>query len=127
MNMGDTLKAVALGMGKLAGVSRRNFGCFRIGSRRVHLRSIVLEELTRLSHKKNPSPGEIEKRLDVLTASIMAIQDKLAELSRNTPLGEVVIDQAMASVAAEDDLDDDEKSVLESIFKENIVLQKRKL
>ena len=65
-----------------------------------------------------------EERLEIMAKSILALQKKIEELSAHRPLNDALISQALNSLELDEILNDQERSVLTSVFKENIQLQK---
>ncbi len=95
---------------------------------RLRIRRIVVQQLTRLlSSEGMITREEFEERLQRLVASILALQQKIDELSVHGPVSEAALSQAIASVSAAESLGEEEKSVLASIFRHNIAIQKPEL
>ncbi len=125
---------LARGIGRLAGGTSRLFGSraqskpvwpYPSDIERLRIRRIVVQQLSRLQGDEGMiTREEFEERLQRLVASILALQQKIDELSVHGPVSEAVLSQAIASVSAAESLGEEEKSVLASIFRHNIAIQK---
>jgi len=92
---------------------------------RQEIRSIVLEEIRRLqSQNKRMSLLEMEKRLSVMTKTILLMQQKLGELSVRGPVSDADMVRVIGSIDPEQSLTPGERSMLANVFRQNIVLQK---
>jgi len=92
---------------------------------REEIRSIVTEELAR-SRAAEPcvTLAEIEKRLRLMADTIEAIQKKIAELSDHGLEEEELVSTAMAWVDNVNLLNDGERALLTTIFRQNMEIQK---
>ncbi len=137
MPLMDICCGLASGIGKLAGRTSRLFGSraqpepvwpYPSDIERLRIRRIVVQQLTRLLGDEGMiTREEFEERLQRLVASILALQQKIEELSVHGPVSEAALSQAIASVSAAESLGEEEKSVLASIFRRNIAIQKPEL
>ena len=92
---------------------------------RQEIRSIVLEEIRRLqSQNKRMSLLEMEKRLSVMTKTILLMQQKMGELGARGPVSDADMVRVIGSIDPEQSLTAGEKSMLANVFRQNVVLQK---
>jgi len=92
---------------------------------RQEIRDVVLEEIRRLqSQSKRMSLLEMEKRLSVMTKTIVLMQKKLNELSAQGPVSDADMVRVIGSIDPEQSLTQGERSMLANVFRQNIVLQK---
>ena len=139
MSSGNVYRNFACGMGKFIGGSlkalasirkavRKSAGKLRPQSSREKIRAIVTEELIHLVGKETElTQRKLEERLQVMTQTILALQERINELSARGPLSEADMWEAVGSVEAAEFLTDDERAILVNVFRQNIALQKPKL
>lgn len=95
---------------------------------RQEIREVVLEEIRRLqSQNKRMSLLEMEKRLSVMTKTIVLMQKKLSELSAQGPVSDADMARVIGSIDTEQSLTQGERSMLANVFRQNVVLQKPEL
>jgi len=139
MSFTDVCRNFACGMGKLIGGSlyilasvpkslRKSVAKLRPQSSRERIRSIVTEELIRLVGKETElTRTKLEERLQVMAETILALQERINELTARGPISEADMWEAVGSLEAAESLTDDERAILVNVFKHNIALQKPKL
>lgn len=139
MSSGNVYRNFACGMGKFIGGSlkalasirkavRKSVGKLRPQSSREKIRAIVTEELIHLVGKETElTQRKLEERLQVMTQTILALQERINELSACGPISEADMWEAVGSVEAAESLTDDERAILVNVFRQNIALQKPKL
>jgi hypothetical protein len=139
MSSGNVYRNFACGMGKFIGGSlkalasirkavRKSAGKLRPQSSREKIRAIVTEELIHLVGKETElTQRKLEERLQVMTQTILALQERINELSARGPISEADMWEAVGSVEAAEFLTDDERAILVNVFRQNIALQKPKL
>jgi hypothetical protein len=94
-------------------------------SSREHIRSVVIEELARL----HGTDGRIflpklEKRLQVMADTILALQERINELSSRGLISEADMFKEISSLEAAESLTDEERALLVNVFRQNIAIQK---
>ena len=95
---------------------------------REQIRSVVIEELTRLAGKEIEATGtKLEGRLQVMAETILALQEKINELGARGPITEANIWEAVRSLEAAESLTNAERAILVNVFRQNIALQKPEL
>jgi len=139
MSLTNFCRNFACGMGKLIGGSlyilasvpkslRKSVAKLRPQSSRERIRSIVTEELIRLVGKETElTRTKLEERLQVMAETILALQERINELSARGPISEADMWEAVGSLEAAESLTDDERAILVNVFRQNIELQKPKL
>lgn len=98
-------------------------------STREEIRSVVIEELSRLQTAGGKAGGKValpklEKRVQFMAETIEAIQNKISELSARGLPRETLVSAAIDSVEDVEFLGDEERAVLASIFRQNLAVQK---
>jgi hypothetical protein len=92
---------------------------------REKIRSIVVDELTRLMAREAELTGtKLEEHLQVMAETILALQERINELSVRGPVSETDMWEAMSSLKAAESLTDDERAILVTVFKQNIAIQR---
>ncbi|MHC4172429.1 MAG: hypothetical protein ACYTBX_01130 [Planctomycetota bacterium] len=143
MSFADVCRNVASGLGKFVGAShnvlvrvgkaprnalRRSEGKLRSMSTKEKVQSIVIEELMRLvSREAELTRAKLEERLQIMAETILALQERINELSPHGLIGEADMREAVDSLKAAESLNDDERAVLVRIFRQNVTLQKPEL
>ena len=139
MSSGNVYRNFARGTGTLIGASlqalasvrkalRKSVGKLRPQSSREKIRAIVTEELIHLVGKETElTRRRLEERLQVMTQTILALQERINELSARGPISEADMWEAVGSLEAAESLTDDERAILVNVFRQNIALQKPKL
>jgi hypothetical protein len=95
---------------------------------RERIRSIISEELTRLLGKGVELGGmEVEERLQVMAGAILALQERVNELSARGPVSAADMWKEIGSLEAAAPLTDGERSILVNVLRQNIALQKPEL
>jgi len=132
----DACRNFACGTGEFVGGShnalasarkalRKSVEKLRPQSSKERIRSIVTEELIRLVGKETElTRTKLEERLQVMAEAILALQERIDELSAHGPISEADMWKAMGSLKAAEPLTNDERSVLVNVFRQNIALQK---
>ena len=136
MSFTDVFLNFAGGMGKLIGGSfsalnsvrralRKSIAKLRPKSSKEKIRAIVIDELTRLMAREAELTGtKLEERLQVMAETILALQERINELSVRGPVSETDMWEAMGSLKAAESLTDDERAILVTVFRQNIAIQK---
>ena len=136
MSFTDVSRNFACGMGRFIGGSfsalgslrkalGKSIGKLRPRSSREKIRSIVIDELTRLAAGDAELTGaKLEERLQIMAETILGLQEKINELSARGPVSETDMWEAMSSLKAAESLTDDERAILVTVFKQNIAIQK---
>ena len=89
------------------------------------MRSIVAEEVARLMPAEAELVGiKLEERLQAITQTLLALQERINELSTRTPVSEEDIRREMRSIGSSASLTDEEKTLLVTVFRRNIAIQK---
>ena len=139
MSFTDACRNFACGMGKFFGATRntlgwpqkalrKSVGKLRSQSSREKIRAIVTEELIHLVGKETElTRTKLEERLQVMAETILALQERINELTARGPISEADMWEAVGSLEAAESLTDDERAILVNVFKHNIALQKPKL
>jgi len=97
-------------------------------SSKERIRSIVTEELIRLVGKETElTRTKLEERLQVMAETILALQERINELSARGPISEADMWEAVDSLKAAESLTNDERAVLVKVFRQNVALQKPEL
>ncbi len=92
---------------------------------RERIRSIVIDELTRLAAGNAELMGaKLEERLQVMAETILGLQEKINELGARGPVSETDMWEAIGSLKAAESLTDDERAILVTVFRQNIAIQK---
>jgi hypothetical protein len=103
-------------------------GRLRPLSSRKKIRTIVLEELARSqSTDQRITLAELEERLRLMADTIEAIQKRILELSGRGLEHEALVSAAMASVENVSLLNEEERVILTTIFRQNVAIQKPEL
>jgi hypothetical protein len=139
MSFTDACRNFACGMGKFIGATRNTLGWprkalkksagkLRPRSSREKIRAIVTEELVHMVGKETElTRTKLEERLRVMAETILALQERINELTARGPLSEADMWEAVGSLEAAESLTDDERAILVHVFKQNIALQKPEL
>jgi len=94
-------------------------------SSRENIRSVVIEELARLHSTDGKfSLPKLEKRLQVMAETILALQEKINELSSCGPISEAEMFKEIGSLETAEFLTDEERALLINVFRQNIAIQK---
>ncbi len=121
-------KIVGAGVGGVTAVGRalrKSVGLLRFRSARERIRSVVVEELSRLVGKEMELTGvRLEERLRVMAQTLAALQERINKLSAHGPISSADIWKEIGALEAAAPLTNDERAVLVSIFRQNIALQK---
>lgn len=97
-------------------------------SERLRIRRIVVQEANRLMGTKGAiTREEFDERLQHLVTSIVSLQQKIDELRTQGPVTEAALYGAIETVSAAEPLDEEEKAVLASIFRQNVAIQRPEL
>jgi len=95
---------------------------------RETIRAIVTEELIRLVGKETELTRiKLEERLQIMAETILALQERINELSARGPVSEADMWEAVDSLKAAEALTNDERVVLVKVFRQNVALQKPEL
>jgi len=95
---------------------------------RERIRSIISEELTRLLGKEGELRGvELEERLQAMAEAILALQERINELSARGPVSAADMWKEIGSLEAAAPLTNGERSILVNVLRQNIALQKPEL
>ncbi|MBA7623738.1 hypothetical protein ES703_31137 [subsurface metagenome] len=139
MSFTDVCRNFACGMGKFIGGSlnvlawprkalRKSAGKLRPQSSREKIRAIVTEELIRLvGGETELTRTKLEERLQIMAETILALQERINELSARGPVSEADMWEAVDSLKAAEALTNDERVVLVKVFRQNVALQKPEL
>ena len=139
MSFTDLSRNFACGVGKCIGAgfsvlgfvgrgTLKPFGIFRFKSSHEKIRRIVSEEIMRFLGGQNAlKSAGVEQRLQIMAETIEALQNKIAQLNFQGTVNEADVVQAMDSLDASQLLTEDERTMLVSIFRQNIALQKPEL
>jgi len=89
------------------------------------IRQVVLTELRRLrGEKADVSSAKLEERLEIMAQTILALQKRIEELGERGSVSEATLMEAMGSVKAAESLNEDERTLLMTVFQKNIALQR---
>ena len=139
MSFTDVCRNFACGMGKFIGGSCKVLAWPRKALResikkpqplpsRETIRAIVTEELIRLVGMETElTRTKLEERLQIMAETILALQEKINELSARGPVSEADMWEAVDSLKAAEALTNDERVVLVKVFRQNVALQKPEL
>lgn len=139
MSFTDVCRNFACGMGKFIGGSINVLAWPRKALResikkpqplplRETIRAIVTEELIRLVGKETKLTRiKLEERLQIMAETILALQERINELSARGPVSEADMWEAVDSLKAAEALTNDERVVLVKVFRQNVALQKPEL
>jgi len=139
MSFTDICRNFACGTGKFIGTSfntlasarkalRESAEKLRPLSTRERIRSIVTEELIRLVGEETElTRTKLEERLQIMAQTILALQERINELSARGPISEADMWEAVDSLKAAESLTNDERAVLVRVFRQNVALQKPEL
>lgn len=139
MSFTDVCRNFACGIGKFIGGSINVLAWPRKalrGSReklrplppRETIRAIVTEELIRLVGKETElTRTKLEERLQIMAETILALQERINELSARGPVSEADMREAVDSLKAAESLTNNERVVLVKVFRQNVALQKPEL
>jgi len=70
---------------------------------------------------------KLEERLQIMAQTILALQERINELSARGPISEADMWEAVDSLKAAESLTNDERAVLVRVFRQNVALQKPEL
>jgi hypothetical protein len=139
MSFTDVCRNLACGMGKFIGGSINVLAWPRKALResiekprplplRETIRAIVTEELIRLVGMETElTRTKLEERLQIMAETILALQERINELSARGPVSEADMWEAVDSLKAAEALTNDERVVLVNVFRQNVALQKPEL
>ena len=139
MGLNDISRSFGHGVGTLVGTTRKVLfwprNTLRSAVEKLRsifpsakVRAIVTEEIMRLIGQENLTEAKFEQRLKVMTETILALQQRLDELTAGGHcISETDMLDAVDSLKAAEALTCDEKSVLVNVFRQNIALQKPEL
>ena len=123
--MGRLIGGSFSALGSLRKALGKSIGKLRPRSSREKIRSIVIDELTRLAAGDAELTGaKLEERLQIMAETILGLQEKINELSARGPVSETDMWEAMSSLKAAESLTDDERAILVTVFRQNIAIQK---
>lgn len=127
-------------MGMLAGRTRRGLSgawdSFRQAGSHIGGSSLSREEICKIiaehSAQMNPEQQELalqayDRRLKAMSEALHALQEKIAELQASGHLNASTMAQAIGEVQSDEHFSADERNILATILKQNIVLQKPEL
>ncbi|MFT5207182.1 MAG: hypothetical protein ACI9CF_000931 [Candidatus Omnitrophota bacterium] len=92
---------------------------------REEVASSLADEIRAMLNERNTPNADLEKRLEMISEAVLQLQEQVAQSNTRQPMGEAQFQDAVDSISDEEGLDEEEKSVLETIFKQNLVLQGR--
>ena len=139
MSFTDVCRNFACGMGKFIGGSINVLAWPRKALRKSiekpwplpskeTIRAIVTEELIRLVGMETElTRTKLEERLQIMAETILALQERINELSARGPVSEADMWEAVDSLKAAEALTNDERVVLVKVFRQNVTLQKPEL
>jgi len=138
MGLNDISCSLGQGVGKLVGGTRRALSWpgntfkqakekLRFVSPDARVRTIVTEELIRLIGQEELVDAKFAQRLQVMAETILALQERLDELTIQGRISEADVLDTMNTLKAADSLSNDERIVLANVFRQNIALQKPEL
>ncbi|MBF0503636.1 MAG: hypothetical protein HQL14_00900 [Candidatus Omnitrophica bacterium] len=131
---------VAWTLGKFAGSAKRGISGLwdvtrRTGSKvsasllpKDEIYKIVSEKTAQLNPEQHEMTlQEYDRRLKAMSEAIRVLQEKIAELQLSGHLNAQTMAGAIGSVESDEHFSKDEKNILATILKQNIVLQKPEL
>ena len=138
MGLNDISCSLGRGVGKLVGGTRNilswpghtlNIAIEKLRSvfPGSNVRNIVTEELIRLMGAEGLVEEKLEKRLQVMAETIIALQERIDELAARGHISDTDVLGAMDHLETARSLSNDEKAVLVNIFRQNIAIQKPEL
>lgn len=89
------------------------------------MRSVIVQEIRSILNEGHRPGSEIEKRLEMINEAVMQLQEQITHNRSRGSANDEQIHDALSSISEDKGLDDEEKSVLETVFKQNLVLQGR--
>ncbi len=106
--------------------ARSNFGVSLLSREEIY--KIIAEQSARM----NPEQQELalqayDRRLKAMSEALHALQEKIAELQLSGHLNAQTMAQAIGEVQSDEHFSADERNILATILKQNIVLQKPEL
>ena len=84
------------------------------------VRTIVTEELMQLMGTEDSTEARLEQRIKVMAETILALQERLDEMVAGGSISQTDMLEAMDSLKAADCLTNNERTVLASVFRQNI-------
>ena len=126
--MGECIGGVSRALASARETLRESARKLRPRFSRERIRSIISEELTRLLGKEGELRGvELEERLQAMAEAILALQERINELSARGPVSAADMWKEIGSLEAAAPLTNGERSILVNVLRQNIALQKPEL
>ncbi|MEI6438417.1 MAG: hypothetical protein WCO69_06695 [Candidatus Omnitrophota bacterium] len=95
---------------------------------RDDIRQIVAEQMSNVNaEEQDRALQEHDRRLKAMSEALMALQEKITQLQASGHLNARTMSQAVSSIENDDHFSADERNILATILKQNIVLQKPEL
>ena len=127
-------------LGVIAGQTRRHFSgmfdTFQHARTKIGVSLLSREELRRIVAEQSPREDaeqhvltlqQYDRRLKAMAEALHALQEKIAELQSSGHLNARTMSLAVDAVKNDDHFSADERNILATILKQNIVLQKPEL
>ncbi|MBF0122925.1 MAG: hypothetical protein HQL21_05915 [Candidatus Omnitrophica bacterium] len=114
------------GLGDTVRQARSKFGISLLS--RADIYKIISEQLPRENAEQQElTLQEYDRRMKAMAEAVRALQEKIAELQLSGHLNARTMSQAVNSIQSDDHFSADERNILATILKQNIVLQKPEL
>lgn len=95
---------------------------------REDIRQIIAEQIPRMDAEQHElTLQQYDRRLKVMAEALHALQEKIAELQSSGHLNARTMSLAVSEVQNDEHFSADERNILATILKQNIVLQKPEL
>jgi len=138
MGLNDISRGFGHGVGKLVGGTRKvlswpNSALSKATEKlrtifpNTKVRTVVAEELTRLIGTGGLTEEKFERRLKVMAETILALQERLDQMVANGHISQTDMLEVMDSLKTAETFNNDERTVLVNVFRQNIALQKPEL
>jgi len=138
MGLNDISRGFGHGVGKLVGGTRKvlswpNSALSKATEKlrtifpNAKVRTVVAEELTRLIGTEGLTEEKFERRLKVMAETILALQERLDQMVANGHISQTDMLEVMDSLKTAETFNNDERTVLVNVFRQNIALQKPEL
>jgi antitoxin component HigA of HigAB toxin-antitoxin module len=123
--LGLMLGGTARAIDWFSGTAKQTAGIAKRLSVRERIRSVVLEELGHLLSEDQEIPlSDLEERFRIMAEAIHALQKKVTELAASGPVSDSDMRKAVDSLKVAQSLSEAERTILVSVFRQNVAIQK---
>ena len=125
MITGQVMRSMT-GLGSALRQTRSKIGFSLLSREDIY--KIISEQLAQVNPENQElTLQEYDRRMKAMSEALRALQEKLTDLQASGHLNDETMSQAIGSIQNDDHFSTDERNILATILKQNIVLQKPEL